>query len=39
MAEVAPDARDFSGTDPDDANQGQQTGTEGQFEEAAGGTD
>ena len=36
--EVQPE-RDFSGTDPDDVDAGFQTGTEGQFEGPAGGTD
>ena len=39
MADVTPEARDFSGTDPDSASEGQQTGTEGQFDEPAGGTE
>lgn len=36
---MAEEGREFSGTDPDDANPGQETGTEGQFDEPAGGTD
>jgi hypothetical protein len=40
MEDVVPQADDpFSATDPDDVNVGDQTGTEGQFDAPAGGTD